>query len=103
MDKTTILSRIIDSVLVPIIRVPTADAALAIAGALRDGGIGIIEITMTVPGALRVIERLADECGDDVLLGALEPSPDDVDRHSQPRREAQRSTAVRTGQRDGDP
>src|SRR6202011_2183593 len=38
--------------------------------ALYRGGIHIAEITMTVPGAIRAIEKVADEFGDKILLGA---------------------------------
>ena len=34
------------------------------------GGVSIAEITMTVPGAIRVMEKVADRYGDKVLLGA---------------------------------
>ena len=43
-----------------------ADAAEA----LSAGGIDVVEVTFTVPGALRVIEQVADRLGDKVLLGA---------------------------------
>lgn len=41
-----------------------------LAGALRDGGVRLIEITMTVPGALGAIEAIARQLGRDVLVGA---------------------------------
>ena len=56
--------------LVPIVRVPTEDDAVRAAEAIAQGGIGIAEITMTVPGALRVMEGVAGRYGDKVLLGA---------------------------------
>jgi 2-dehydro-3-deoxyphosphogluconate aldolase/(4S)-4-hydroxy-2-oxoglutarate aldolase len=56
--------------LVPIVRVPTEEDAVRAAEAIAQGGIGIAEITMTVPGALRVMEGVAGRYGDKVLLGA---------------------------------
>src|SRR5277367_3229776 len=34
------------------------------------GGIRAAEVTMTVPGAIRVLEKVADEFGDKIVLGA---------------------------------
>lgn len=56
--------------LIPIVRAPSSkDAALA-ADAIIRGGLGIAEITMTVPHALAVMEQMAAKYGGDVLLGA---------------------------------
>ena len=55
---------------VPIIRVPDANMAIATVEALREGGVDCVEITMTVDRALRAIETIADRYGDSVLLGA---------------------------------
>jgi len=38
--------------------------------AIREGGVTVLEITMTVPGALGLMEQVAKRFGDDVLLGA---------------------------------
>ncbi len=56
--------------LVPIVRTPSHEDAFRAAEAIIEGGIGIAEITMTVPNALRVMERVAEAFGDKVLLGA---------------------------------
>jgi 2-dehydro-3-deoxyphosphogluconate aldolase/(4S)-4-hydroxy-2-oxoglutarate aldolase len=56
--------------LVPIVRAPSSEDALRAAEAIIEGGIGIAEITMTVPNALRVLEQVAEKFGDKVLLGA---------------------------------
>jgi 2-dehydro-3-deoxyphosphogluconate aldolase/(4S)-4-hydroxy-2-oxoglutarate aldolase len=55
---------------VPIVRAPSAEEAFQAVEAIVAGGIGIVEITMTVPNALRVMERVAERYGDKVLLGA---------------------------------
>jgi hypothetical protein len=56
--------------LVPIVRAPSPEDALRAAEAIIEGGIGIAEITMTVPNALRVMENVAGKFGEKVLLGA---------------------------------
>ena len=48
---------------------------------ISEAGIPILEITMTVPGALRVIEKLSKRYGDEVLIGAgtvLDPEAADA-------------------------
>jgi len=55
---------------IPVIRAKSADEALKVVEAIRKGGINTIEITMTVPGAIGVMERLAKEAGGEILLGA---------------------------------
>jgi 2-dehydro-3-deoxyphosphogluconate aldolase/(4S)-4-hydroxy-2-oxoglutarate aldolase len=55
---------------VPIVRAPSADEAFQAVEAIVAGGVALAEITMTVPNALRVMERVAERYGDKVLLGA---------------------------------
>jgi len=64
------IERITEVGLVPIVRANSAEEAISIAEAIKAGGVSILEITMTVPGALRVIEKVAELYGDEVLLGA---------------------------------
>ena len=56
--------------LIPIVRASSPEDAFRAAEAIVSGGIGIAEITMTVPNALRVMERVVDRYGEKVLLGA---------------------------------
>jgi 2-dehydro-3-deoxyphosphogluconate aldolase/(4S)-4-hydroxy-2-oxoglutarate aldolase len=70
MTRTETLRRIAQGGLIPVVRAPSADDALRLIEALREGGIDVIELTMTVPGALKVIEELARRYGDSVVLGA---------------------------------
>jgi 2-dehydro-3-deoxyphosphogluconate aldolase/(4S)-4-hydroxy-2-oxoglutarate aldolase len=70
MQKQDIIQKITEIGLVPVIRADSADMALRAVGAIREGGVPILEITMTVPGAVRVIETLADRFADGVLIGA---------------------------------
>ena len=68
--KETSLGKIREIGLVPIVRAPSAEDAMLAAEAIIAGNIGIAEITMTVPNALHVMEKVADKYGDKVLLGA---------------------------------
>jgi 2-dehydro-3-deoxyphosphogluconate aldolase/(4S)-4-hydroxy-2-oxoglutarate aldolase len=70
MQKNSILSSIIDIGVVPVVRTSTADAAVKAIEAMYRGGIRAAEITMTVPGALKALERVADQFGDQIVLGA---------------------------------
>lgn len=69
MEKPRILEKLRGEGALGIIRVQTAADLLRIAGALREGGLSCLEITMTTPGALRAIEE-ARERLPDVLMGA---------------------------------
>ena len=55
---------------VPVVRTSSAETAIKAIQAVYRGGIRAAEITMTVPGALRALEKLADEFGDKIVLGA---------------------------------
>jgi 2-dehydro-3-deoxyphosphogluconate aldolase/(4S)-4-hydroxy-2-oxoglutarate aldolase len=57
--------------LVAVIRAPDADAALGAARAVAAGGVRIVEITFTVPDALRVMAALRDEPGLTVGAGTV--------------------------------
>ncbi len=56
--------------IVPIIRVNSAEAAIKSIEAVYEGGIRSAEITMTTPGAIKALEKLADAFGDKMILGA---------------------------------
>ncbi len=70
MDKREVLQRIAEIGVVPVVRAATADEAMAVVDAIKAGGVPILEITMTVPGAVAVIGEVAARYGDDVLVGA---------------------------------
>jgi 2-dehydro-3-deoxyphosphogluconate aldolase/(4S)-4-hydroxy-2-oxoglutarate aldolase len=70
MDKVQIRQRIQEIGIIPVVRAATAQEARMAADAVCQGGISIVEITMTVPGAVRVIAELAKSCGSTVLVGA---------------------------------
>jgi 2-dehydro-3-deoxyphosphogluconate aldolase/(4S)-4-hydroxy-2-oxoglutarate aldolase len=56
--------------IIPVVRATSADEALAAVEAIRAGGIPILEITLTVPGAVRIIADLTARLGDEALIGA---------------------------------
>ena len=70
MRKNAILNSIIDIGVVPIVRTATTEAAIKSVEAIYRGGIRAAEITMTVPGAVKALEKLADQFGDRIMLGA---------------------------------
>jgi 2-dehydro-3-deoxyphosphogluconate aldolase/(4S)-4-hydroxy-2-oxoglutarate aldolase len=70
MDKKQIIEQIEALGLVPVVRASSADEAMQAIEAIKEGGVNVLEITMTVPGAIKVIEKVADKYGSDVLVGA---------------------------------
>lgn len=70
MDKQRVRERIMEIGIVPVVRATSAGEAYVAAEAVCQGGIPIVEITLTVPGAIEAIRELARNCGSDVLIGA---------------------------------
>ena len=70
MNKTDVLKRIRDSGLSPVVRAESADQAMRAVEAIKAGGVGVLEVTMTVPGAIGVIKQLAAVFGDEAVIGA---------------------------------
>jgi 2-dehydro-3-deoxyphosphogluconate aldolase / (4S)-4-hydroxy-2-oxoglutarate aldolase len=70
MNKADVIQRIEDIGIIPVVRAASGDEAIAVAEVIGEGGIPLLEITMTVPGALAVIEQLSKRYGDEVLVGA---------------------------------
>jgi 2-dehydro-3-deoxyphosphogluconate aldolase/(4S)-4-hydroxy-2-oxoglutarate aldolase len=69
MQKTEVLNALREIGLVPVLRADSEVQALALADAIAAGGVTVLEVTMTVPGAIRVMRRLAEE-RPDILIGA---------------------------------
>jgi len=55
---------------IAIIRAKSSEQLIRAADAIREGGVRVIEVTMTTPGALSVIEQAVSRYGEDVLFGA---------------------------------
>src|SRR3954449_10582146 len=70
MTSQEILEFITGIGVVPIVRVSSAESAVKAVEAIYQGGVRAAEITMTVPGAIRALEKLADKFGDKLMLGA---------------------------------
>ena len=70
MKKEDVARRIVEVGIVPVVRASSAEMALAAARAICAGGIPIIEVTMTVPGAIEAIRELKKTMGAGVLIGA---------------------------------
>jgi 2-dehydro-3-deoxyphosphogluconate aldolase/(4S)-4-hydroxy-2-oxoglutarate aldolase len=70
MHRDVILRSILDIGVVPVVRTSSAESAVLAIEAVYRGGIRAAEITMTVPGAIKALEKLADAFGDKLVLGA---------------------------------
>lgn len=64
------LARVLASGIVAVIRAERSERLVEVARALLAGGVDVMEVTFTVPGAVHVLEQVADQLGDQVLLGA---------------------------------
>ena len=69
MKKEEVHARIEEIGVVPAVRVSSADEARFAAEAVSRGGIPIVEITMTVPGAIEVISHLLKQIPE-MIVGA---------------------------------
>lgn len=69
MNKDKNLRLMLETGVVGVVRTESPKELLQVAEAIREGGVQCIEIAMTTPGALRVIEAVASQL-DDVLVGA---------------------------------
>lgn len=70
MAKETDLQRVLRSGIVAILRAPSGELLGDVCRALVAGGVDVIEVTFTVPRAPQILEQVADDLGDRVLLGA---------------------------------
>ncbi|MDP9903604.1 bifunctional 4-hydroxy-2-oxoglutarate aldolase/2-dehydro-3-deoxy-phosphogluconate aldolase [Arthrobacter bambusae] len=71
LTKFEVLETIVRTGALLIARLDSADEAYRVSEAAIEGGIRAVEVPLTVPGALGVIERLADKYGDQgIVIGA---------------------------------
>ncbi|HWF07710.1 MAG TPA: bifunctional 4-hydroxy-2-oxoglutarate aldolase/2-dehydro-3-deoxy-phosphogluconate aldolase [Bryobacteraceae bacterium] len=70
MNKEQVRKTILETRIVPVVRAASAQLAMAAAEAVAAGGIPIVELTMTVPGAIDLIAALSHSMGSKVLIGA---------------------------------
>ena len=69
MNKSEVLQRIHDTGLIPVVRAESAELAVRAVEAINAGGVDVLEVTMTVPAAIGVIEQLTTMFGE-ALIGA---------------------------------
>jgi len=70
MNKADVIKQIREIGIIPVVRATTSDEAMRAIDAIREGGISVLEITMTVPNAFSVIEQVTTRFGSDALVGA---------------------------------
>jgi 2-dehydro-3-deoxyphosphogluconate aldolase/(4S)-4-hydroxy-2-oxoglutarate aldolase len=70
MSKESQLERVLDAGIVAVVRAPDGRQLVEVARALADGGVNVIEITMSVPNALEVLRQVGQALGERILLGA---------------------------------
>ena len=70
MNKSDKLNVIRETGLIAIMRASSSDQLIAAADAIRAGGVRVIEVTMTTPGALEVVREAKKRYGSEVFFGA---------------------------------
>src|SRR5260370_21740490 len=56
MNKAEVLRQITGTGIIPVVRAQSADEAMRAVEAIKAGGISVLELTMTVPGAVKLID-----------------------------------------------
>jgi 2-dehydro-3-deoxyphosphogluconate aldolase/(4S)-4-hydroxy-2-oxoglutarate aldolase len=70
MTKKQVADRIVEIGIVPVIRATSAKQAMYAVEGVCAGGIPVVEITMTVPGAIELLTSLARTSASEILIGA---------------------------------
>ena len=70
MTQEEVAKKIREVGVVPVVRAKSTKQAQLAAEAVCAGGIPIVEVTMTVPGAVELIAQLAKTAGNEVMIGA---------------------------------
>jgi 2-dehydro-3-deoxyphosphogluconate aldolase/(4S)-4-hydroxy-2-oxoglutarate aldolase len=69
MKKVHIIERMLHPGVIAVIRADSSGQLLDVAAALETGGVTCMEVTMTTPNALKVIEQVAERMGNRVCIG----------------------------------
>jgi 2-dehydro-3-deoxyphosphogluconate aldolase/(4S)-4-hydroxy-2-oxoglutarate aldolase len=69
-DKAEVSTRLTAIGIIPVVRAESTEMGRRAVAAILKGGISVLEITMTVPGAVRMIEELSAEVDPEVIIGA---------------------------------
>jgi 2-dehydro-3-deoxyphosphogluconate aldolase/(4S)-4-hydroxy-2-oxoglutarate aldolase len=70
MSKEDQLRHVVDCGIVAVVRSPDSKQLVEVCRALADGGLSVVEITLSVPSALEVVRQVRQALGDRLLLGA---------------------------------
>jgi 2-dehydro-3-deoxyphosphogluconate aldolase/(4S)-4-hydroxy-2-oxoglutarate aldolase len=70
LSKKIVRAKVLEVGIVPVVRAATPELALTACRAIAAGGIPIVEVTLTVPGAVEVITELTRTMSADILIGA---------------------------------
>ena len=70
MTNESKLKQIISEGIIAILRASSSQSLMDAANALKTGGISVIEVTLTTPGALEIIHQAVEALGEEVLFGA---------------------------------
>jgi 2-dehydro-3-deoxyphosphogluconate aldolase/(4S)-4-hydroxy-2-oxoglutarate aldolase len=70
VNKESQLRQVLDCGIIAVVRSPDSQQLVEVARALADGGVTVVEITMSVPNALEVLRQVRQALGDRLLLGA---------------------------------
>src|SRR5690242_17051868 len=70
MSRNAVIQGVEASGVVAVIRMKDADKLRFVIDALLEGGVRALELTMTVPGAIKLIEQLAKNLPGEFFLGA---------------------------------
>src|SRR5207249_3568423 len=69
-QRADVVARLIEVGVIPVLRAPSSEIAIRVAETLVDAGLLVIEMTMTVPGALDAIATLTRRMGARAVIGA---------------------------------
>ncbi|OGV08488.1 MAG: 2-dehydro-3-deoxyphosphogluconate aldolase [Ignavibacteria bacterium RIFOXYB2_FULL_36_7] len=69
MGKEKILDEILKRKVVAVLRIKEEEKLKKVIEAINKGGISVVEITMTVPNAIQLIEKMSKELDKNILLG----------------------------------
>jgi len=69
MDKDKNLECLVDCGVVAIIRVKDSEEAVRVAGAIKEGGVNVIEVSVVTPNALAAITAISQRFGEEALIG----------------------------------
>jgi len=69
-DREEIVKTITDCGVIAVVRLSESSRLVQVAEAIKEGGVNVIEFTMTTPNALQVLEECVGQYGEEVLWGA---------------------------------